>query len=205
MIINVNKYQKVLDIGLTLDHYHVLISMREEQSLPKSKRIQGFINLLSKKGYIEDGCLTEIALKLIDSYITTTTTCTTIQPLRNEDGKVDFKEWTLQLHKKCQDKIKYYTGSPQIRGKINGKGHSFLCNSIDLGKVLFKVINLYKLKDLDAVESCIMKHITECCLSKQYFPLIKYYIIKDNESKLVTDLENPEIDKPEFKSTQKFI
>lgn len=204
-MIDTEKYQKLLDDGLILDHYHVIQCMRDNINLPKSKRIQGFINLLNKKGYIEDGCLTEKALILIDNYITKNASITTTTT-EKEDKKVNFGEWVLQLHKKCQDKIKHYTGTPQIRGKIHGKSHSFLCNSMDLGKSLLRVINLYKLKDLDAIEKCIMKHISDCCLSKHYFPLIKYYIIKDNESQLVTDLMDPDnsIEEVSFKSTQKF-
>lgn len=206
-MIEKNKYQEILDKGLILDHYFVLKAMKDETPLPSSKRIQGFLNLLNKKGYVEDGYITESGLKLIESYTTTLSVCTTTTKLfvREEDGIVDFQKWVMSVHKKCQDKIKHYTGSAQIRGKINGKSHSFLCNSIDLGKVLLRVINLYKLKDLDAIEACLMKHITDCCLSKHYFPLIKYYIMKDNSSQLVTDLENPDSDTKDFKSTQKFV
>lgn len=206
-MIEKKKYQEVLDTGLTLDHYFVLKAIRDETPLPSSRRIQGFLNLLNKKGYIEDGCLTVSALKLIECYDTTLSVCTTTtERIKDDSGVIDFQKWILGLHKRCQEKIKHYTGAPQVRGKINGKSYSFLCNSIDLGRVLIKVINLYKLKDLDAIENCIMKHISDCCISKQYFPLIKYYVMKDNSSQLVTDLENPDNDiKGDFKSTQKFV
>lgn len=192
-MIDATKYQEVLDTGLTLDHYHILAILREGGGLPDNKRVQGFINLLSKKGYIEEGALTEKAFELIESYVVTVTDCTTTAPEVSKEGKVDFGKWVKQLHEKCQEKLKVLTGSSQVRSKVNAKdrGYPFLCNVVDLGKVLYKVISMYKLKDLDAIERCILGHIENCHAGRNYFPLVRYYVMKDGMSNLVTDLENP--------------
>ena len=204
-MINVEKYQEVLDTGLTLDHYHVLMMLRNDGVLPSSKRIQGFLNLLNKKGYIEDGQLTIQAISLVESYIVTTTTCTTTAPVRDEEGRIDFKKWSKELHTKCQDRLKELTGKIQVQSKINPKdrGWPFLCNSYDLEKKIYRIIAVYKLKDLDAIEKTLISYITACCNKNQFFPLVKYYISKDGESQLVTEMESGVVEDGQVKSNQK--
>lgn len=211
-MINIETYKDILDEGLTLDHYHVMCAIRDGTPLPKSKRIQGFLNLLHKKGYIEDNSLSAAALLLLGNSVSTTTTSTTTFP-ENKD-QFDFGAWATEVHRKCKEKIKELTGKYQVTDRINrGKSFSFLCNSIDLTKVLYKVITSYNLKDLDAIEKCMINHIVDCHRSGKWFPLMKYYIYKadgplskEGESKLVTDLENPDKGNTGgFKSSQKFI
>lgn len=204
-MINVEKYKKILDSGLLLDHYNLLCSINEGLEVPKSKRITGFLNLLNKKGYIEDDKLTDLALLLIEPWDSNTTThTTTIQP---EGKEVDFAKWVKELHTKIQDKLVEYTGNKQIRDKIGSVSYSFLPNPTDLGKVLSKVIVLYKLKDLDAIERCIFKFIDRKNKENKWFPILGYYITKDHKSQLVTDLENMDDGDEEegYKSIQKHV
>jgi hypothetical protein len=199
-MINVNKYTDVLDSGLLLDHYFLLLSMRDGLEIAKSRRIKGFMNLLTKKGYIIDGVLTDDALLLLEDQ--SITLSTTQQPV------TEFANWVMSLYRKCQDKLTQLTGNKQVRGKIERKGYSFLPNSADLGKVLQKVIFLYKLKDLQAIEDCIISHIEKCHDAKHWFPVIGYYIMKNGKSDLVTDLENKDDgseEKSNGKNLQKFI
>lgn len=205
-MIDTTQYQRLLDSGLLLDHYLLLITIRDGNEIINNKRVQGFLNLLNKKGYIEDGLLTDSALLLIEGatlkldVITTTTTTT------RKDG-FNFDEWVLGIHRACQARLKELVNSTQVRSKIKGgKSYSFLCNSLDLNKVLRKVILLYKLKNYPSIERCIFQHIDRCHQEKEWFPLMKYYIFKDNESRLVTDLENlGDIEQSGSKSTQKFV
>lgn len=206
MIDNV-QYEKVLDSGLILDHYHLLCTIRDGGEVPKNKRIRGFLNLLVKKGYIEGGVLSDSALLLIDCYNTTTTTLTTtVAPVAT--GKFDYEAWAKGLHGRCQDKLKELTGKIQVTDRVGGKGKSwsFLPNSFDLAKVLYKTIVTYKLKDLDKIEKCVFHHINKCHRERSWFPLLKYYISKDGNSQLVTDLDNVEdVDTSGPKSSQKFV
>jgi hypothetical protein len=203
-MIDIQQYEKILNSGLLLDHYLVLCNIRDGREQPKSKRIQGFINLLSKKGYLEDGTLTLKGAELTDlrtleitKTSSTTTTTTTVQEESSfvEETQLDFAEWVKVLHKKCQSKIHALRGTKQIRDKIQGKSYSFLPNSTDLMKVLYRVITIYKLQDFDAIERCILGYIEKCHRANNWFPILQYYIMKDKFSKLVTDLEDDNGDK----------
>lgn len=203
-MINVDKYKKILDSGLLLDHYYLLCNIRDGGEIPKSKRILGFINLLNKKGFIEDDKLTDLAMVLIDDSTTTTTTTDIVTETENK--QVDFIEWVKDLHLRLQDKLVELTGNKQVRGKIGSVPYSFLPNPTDLGKVLSKVIVQYKLKDLGAIERCMFRHVERCNSKNHWFPIMGYYILKNNQSLLVTDLEDGDDDiDTGFKSLQKHV
>jgi hypothetical protein len=67
-MINDEKYKEILDNGLILDHYQILCNIRDGIQLVDNKRIQGFVNLLVKKGYIEDNKITDKAIELLAIY-----------------------------------------------------------------------------------------------------------------------------------------
>ena len=48
----------------------------------------------------------------------------------------------------------------------------------------------YKLSDLDKIEKTIISYINKCATSKSWFPILQYYIFKNNMSTMVTDMEN---------------
>lgn len=196
-MINILKYEKLLGEGLILDHYFLLISIRDGRETPNSKRVKGFINLLTRKGYILDGVLTELAMELTQDEISVCDT-TTLAP-------IDFGEWIISLHKKCQDKLKELTGNTQITAKIGrGKGYPFLPNSTDLGRKIITLINNYKIKDLSKIEEGILSYIQRSSEKNEWFPLLKYYIMKDGESQMVTEMSSQQ-EKQVVKSTQKHV
>jgi hypothetical protein len=190
-MISTEKYEKLLTNGLSLDHYHVLSCIYRGDKLPNLKRIKGFFNYLTMKGYLLEGILTEQAIDLVQDevYLSSTTTTTTVV-----EGNFNYNDWVLALHGKIQNKIMDLTGKIQVRDKIQGKSYSFLCNSTDLGKNLQKVIKLYKLdsRHIDSIESALLKHVEDCNRARNWFPVIYYYIFKDGKSQLVTDLDNIE-------------
>lgn len=199
-MIDITKYEKLLNDGLSLDHYSVLCSIRDGNALPKSKRIQGFINLLCKKGYIKDGILTDIGTNLIttDILVTTssTTTTTTEAPMYEKKGLLrtavpskDFLLWTNTLHGKLQNKLKEKTGKVQARGTIRGTTYSFLPNASDLAKVILRVVVSHKLTDFDKIEKCLLRYIDKRLSEGDWFPIMIYYISKDGLSAMVTDME----------------
>ena len=144
-MINIEKYKDILNEGLILDHCKLLIDIRSGNKIEENKRIKGFINLLSKKGYIENGKLKDKAIKLLEDINSSL-------ELNNID-KSNLDSWILLIHEKCREKIKSATGKPQVRAIIRGKGYSFLPNSSDLGKVIKRAIKEYKIKDLNAIEN----------------------------------------------------
>lgn len=192
-MLNIEKYEKLLSSGLSLDHYYIMVLIYNNHPLPKNKRAEGFINLLSKKGLIDDGILTAEAMDWVQdeifntTLVSSTTTTTTLAA-----SQLEFNDWVMELHIKLQEKLVELTGKKQVRDKVRGgKLHSFLCNPLDLGKNLKKVIQLYKLKDADRtlIEKTLFKHIEDCQKADSWFPLVYYYIFKEGKSQMVTDME----------------
>ena len=179
-MIDEEKYEEILSNGLLLDHYFVLCRIKGGVKLSENKRIQGFVNLLTKKGYIDnDGNLTEKSMNIVDE-------TKFISPSKKDEN---FNTWVKSVHNACEEKIKKMTGKKQVRDKIDGKYYSFLPNIIDLEKVLYKVTSLYKITDFVKIERTIMKYIEECAKADRWFPVLQYYIMKNGFSQLVTDME----------------
>lgn len=199
-------YKDILDNGLLLDHYFLLCNIKNGVALVNSKRVQGFINLMKKKGYIEGDSLTEKGIDLVQN-------CEFSEMIAvPEEGgiqKVDSGTWILGLHKKCQDKLFELTGKRQYKAKINKtdkKEYNFLPNATDLGRVVLKVMQMYKIKDYDKVEKTILGYIQRCYNTSYWFPLLGYYIFKNNNSQMVTELsEGGDESSGNVKSSQKFI
>jgi hypothetical protein len=207
-MIETGKYKVILEEGLLLDHYVLLCNIRDGAEMLKSKRIQGFINLMCKKGYIDEGVLTEKAMRLLsgeNNPIPAPEVLTTGLPVQylaarleksepelKVERKFDYAAWIIQLHKKCEDRMFEGTGKRQVRDKIDGKPYSFLPNSTDLGRVLLRVVNVYKLKDFDKIEKTILKYIDRCIKANKWFPILGYYIMKNSMSSMVTDMESDE-------------
>lgn len=187
------KYNEVLDDGLSLDHYLILCNIKNKVKLISNKRIQGFLNLLIKKGYIENDELTEKGLDLVQNCEFSEI----IEIPKEENGKVervDLGTWIIKVHQACEAKIFALTGKKQIRDKIDKKMWSFMCNATDLGKNLQKVIAMYKLTDYDKIERTLLRHIEECNTAKSWFPIMYYYVMKNGKSEMVTDLDNDEME-----------
>lgn len=211
-MIDLKHYERILESGLIFDHYIILCMKNKGEVLPNSRRVQGFVNLLNKKGFIKDDMLTEKALLLISEDIIINNNVNTTEP--EKSNETDFTKWVIDLHKKCQNKLMELIGAKQIRGKIGGKPYPFLSNSTDLAKSLHRVIVLYKLVDMDKIERAMMLHIEKCHSSNNWFPLMKYYIIKSGvggsvsstSSDMVTDMESlDDIELKSGKSNQKFV
>lgn len=191
-------YNSVLEKGLSLDHYNILIGIRDGNDIPKNKRIDGFLNLLHKKGYLEDGNLTDLALELIGTFITTSTTQTTTE---KENPLSNFDTWVHQLHEKCEETLKELTGKKQVRADVLGTKYSFLPNPQDLKRVVSRVIGAYKLKDYRLIEKTILTYIDRCAKSGKWTPILIYYIMKNGLSSMVTDMRNGEQENSSFDDT----
>lgn len=203
-MIEIGKYKIILDEGLLLDHYLLLCNIRDGRDLVKSKRIQGFINLMCKKGYIEDGVLTDKAMRLIEGEGNPLPEVLDDKPARaladvlsrekdvKIESKFDYASWVIQLHKKCEAKILVATGKRQVRDKIDGKPYSFLPNSTDLGRSILRAVQVYKLKDFDKIERTVLRYVDRCIKANKWFPLLNYYIIKNATSPMVTDMDSDE-------------
>ena len=205
-MISLEKYKKILDEGLLLDHYIILCKIKDGSPLPESKRVIGFTNLLAKKGFTYEGNITQKGNDLVGEDLVVESTVPTkaiVVETSQATQKFDYARWVISLHRKCEAKIVEATGKRQVRDTINGKPYSFLPNSTDLGKAILRVIDSYKIKDYDKIERTILTYIDRCIKSKQWFPILVYYIIKNNMSTMVTDMET--IDDNEAKSDDTIV
>ena len=206
-MINDEKYKEILSEGLIIDHYYLLSNLHKGTHVVENKRIQGFINLLTKKGYIKNGKLTDKAIELITVFDKDEEISVKKSIFKNIVVK-KMGDWVTELHTKCQNKIEDLTGKKQVVSKVNKndrKGYPFLCNVVDFGKVLSICISNYKLTDYNKIESTILNHIDKCHNANSWFPLMRYYIIKNGMSELVTDMNNDDQPTEPSKSTQKFV
>lgn len=194
-MINTEKYKAILNEGLLLDHYNLLISLKNGLDLPNSRRVTGFVNLLSKKGYLIEGILTEKAINLVQDerpIIVVPKASTTFK--MPKASNFDYAEWVISLHRKCQNLLEKLVGKKQVRTKIEGTTYSFLPNSTDLGKSILRAIDSYKLSDYDKIEKTILKYIEKRAKEDKWTPLLQYYIIKNSLSPMVTDMESVDDD-----------
>ena len=192
MITN-EKYDEVLDSGLLLDHYFVLDYICKGIPLSKNKRIQGFINLLSKKGQLEEGKPTKKAERLVGKV-----------QIMIKTG--DISVFSKELHQKCKDKLEKLTGKPQVIDKINNKPYSFLPNAVDLQRTLVRFVKEYKVYDFEKIEKAILSYIERCNDARSWFPVLQYYIMKNSQSPLMTDIESDNNQEPvNFKSSQQLL
>lgn len=194
------KYKEILENGLLLDHYLVLSNLSKGAKMVDSKRIQGFINLLIKKDYIEEGAITQKGLSLLE---------TKVPPVEVKITELvtDFDNWIKSLHQKCIDKIEAATGKKNVTAKIKTSTYSFIPSRWeDLANPIKRFMRFYKVKDLDKIEIVILAYVQRCLDNKNYFPLLKYYIIKDGVSEMINDIDNFDEGRPEdYKSNTKLL
>lgn len=207
-MIDLKHYERILNSGLLLDHYLVLCMVKNNEELPTNKRVQGFLNLLNKKGYIQDGALTDEGVILTEHDVS-------LNDSPKGEERIDMAKWVMEIHRKCQNRLLELVGAKQVRDKIHNKSYPFLPNTTDMLKSLHRAMVIYKLTDLDKIERAIMGHIDKCHKARSWFPLMKYYIIKSGSggsiasatSDMATDIDSID-DKEETgsgKSTQKFV
>lgn len=187
-MIDNKKYEEILDEGLIMDHYFVMCNIKNGVEPVKNKRIQGFVNLLEKKGYISQGILTEKALKVLED-------CQLPEEVvavekKKSQKTINMGEWAMNVHPKCEAKLMSLMKVKQVKPRINGKTYSYLPNQADLAKKLLKIVEQYRLKDLDKIERTLLAYIEKSYNEKSWFPIVEYYVSKFSASPLVTDMND---------------
>jgi hypothetical protein len=110
------------------------------------------------------------------------------------ENKIDYK----QVYEKIKAALKSKTGKEQYQLLVKGNRYPLICNYVDFKTKLEKVIKKYKLTDNDTIEQCLINHVC-----KIDFPVLKYYIDKDNTSQLASDYESfSESNSPSIVSNQ---
>jgi len=185
---NDKTYDELLKNGLLGDHFSVLVKIRNKEKLIDNPRIQGFINLLTKKGYIDsEGELTEMGKRITEGHIEKVNFSTPEVTTKEEKkGNVSY-EWCKELLRKCKDRVKELTGNTQFYLHVQGTPFPYLPGAVDLYTKITKFIKIYEFNDLDRIEKCILKH----CESRNQKLL--YYIVREKpelKSDLAADYEN---------------
>lgn len=186
-------FDYLINKGLDCNLYSVLLLIKNNEELQKDNiKIQSWILLLKKHKLLsEQETLTELAISLFSE----------IDNLHQKDS-FNITTWSEQLHKKVSDKLLALTGKNQVRPQIKGKSYSFLCNTKDFEKKIKNFLKIYKVKDYQKVENVILQYVDSCHKENSWMPLLEYYILKDGNSRLATDLEStveeqiPETKKP---------
>lgn len=183
-MISVDKYEEILNSGLSLDHYFILYLKKQGSILPKNNRIQGFVNVLSKKGYLDKNEITQKGIDILG---------------------IEKTSSLQDIFEKCKERVKELTGKSQVIDRIHNKPYPFLPNFSDFEKTITRFIKEYKFSDFSRIENCLIKYIETCNDSKSWFPILKYYILKDRSSRLMTDIELDAEEISSYKSSQKLV
>lgn len=198
-MIDEEKYKNLLDAGLSLDHYFLLYNIRNKIKIIENKRINGFKNLLIKKGYLDKGGkITESGEKIVEK-------CKDI-PVTQQS----LYQRVESLHKKIQDRLIELTGKKQVLTSIKkgSKQYYFLEGPRVLESKISRVMKIYNFKDLDKIEKVIINYVETCHMKNDWFPLLHYWILKDNVSQMMTaidSMEDNEENIPIITSNQKFV
>lgn len=176
------QYNWVIAKGLDFNQFFTLL-LWDKNTL--DSKITGWKFLLEKKGYLDPNKqITAEGEDLIQEY----------KELSEEKVVTSFNlgVWCEHLHTKLETRLEALTGKRQKTDKIKGKSYSFLPNKVDLQKKVQEVVKKYNCKEYQKIETTLLNYINSCYKENSYFPLLKYYILKDNESSLMTDLTNEE-------------
>ena len=94
-----------------------------------------------------------------------------------------------QLYITIQEELVKLVGKKQVVSKIKGVSYSFLPNFTDFQTKIEKAVKKYRLNDKNKLESVILNYIRKCHRENHWFPVLSYYILKDNFSKLADDYD----------------
>lgn len=109
--------------------------------------------------------------------------------LKEMEKEVTNKKYE-EIYTKLEEELLRLTGKKQKTDKISNKSYSFMPNFSDFSTKLKKTILKYKLSDPNKVEKTLINYINKCYKAQNWFPLLIYYLSKDNSSNLATDYFN---------------
>lgn len=178
---NLEKLEKVMEKGFDLNIIALLHVAKNGENLKSElPKIQAIIQMMERKELILEGRITqkgEEVLKYAEGE----------GEIVKEQEKVNSLE---DVYNRVQNRIFELTGKKQIRTEIFGKTYSYFPSKYDFVNRLKKVINKYKLSDLEKVEKVILRNIESCHKKNKWYPLLVYYMVKDEISPLSSDYFN---------------
>lgn len=175
--LNAENIEKIFKEGLTVDAFcYILFTKTGEieqfktffNTLPISLIARGCIDPSGKLTPKGEGILTNIVGKKITK------------------KRGNYDAIFLSLVKE----LEHLTGKKQKTDKIHGKSYSFLPNMVDFNDRFHKVVTKYKIDDLVKAEKVLINYINKCNKANNWFPVLEYYLFKDNQSRFATDYLN---------------
>jgi hypothetical protein len=179
MNITAKRWEKCLELRVQTDWINLLDLIKNEDkglnSLKQKQQMIGLVSLLVAKNYIDkfSGTLTESGEKLwnlVDMAETKETP-------KEDEQKIAFEQWVAELWEKLKNTLL------ELHGQDNAKGFGgkiwFLPSVEDLREVLVRYRKKYKNKwEEEKIEQLLIRHTENCCISKNFSPVLQYYIIK---------------------------
>lgn len=175
MKIDIEKLSKAVTKGLTIDEY-VYLRIKEDGCeyifngiIPVKKEM-----LILNSLIYPEGNLTPKGKELL-------------KEISGEKVPKKVDIGTNQLYITCQEELQKLVGKKQKTSKINGKSYSFLPNFVDFQDKIEKSCKKYQLNNKEQLKKVLLQYINKCYKEDNWFPILEYYIMKDNRSKLATD------------------
>lgn len=180
--ITVDEYKTIREEGLTLDAVLMLLLIgAEDETRYFGEQDVPFAGVLRLRGYIEKDRITEKGKEFLK-------TIEKERPIAVVELRGEMlTAFVRNLHIELQQRLVTLTGKKQ---RMLGGKYAFLCNAIDLERKIRSVFKLYGLQDLMKVRGCLLNYIDRCSkMGWDKVNLIEYYILKNDVSKLMTDLD----------------
>lgn len=174
------KMEEILEAGYDINIVALLYIYKEGgMTGSMNEKIAGYVGMMERKGLLIGGRITGAGEELLEMYeggVTVT---------KEEKKQKNLEE----IFDKVQERLIALTGKRQIRTDIFGKAYNYLPSKYDFITRLKGVVNKYKLKDLEKIEKILINVIEKCHKTGKWFPLMVYYMTKNEVSTLASDYE----------------
>lgn len=184
---NLNAWIKLISQGYSADIVFLAYFIKRGEVIPNTPKVSALLSFMERKGIIQGDILTKLGEDLVG--------------LLEGKEEIPIKQEVNygDIYGKVQERILQLTGNKQVRVNIMGSKYSFLCNGTDFRAKLKKACLKYRLEDIGRVEKTLLNYIEKCHREKNWSPLLHYYILKDDQSRLATEYGNSEESQEEIK------
>jgi len=167
------KIQEILKSNLTIDGFVYLYLTKINKLKEYNYFFGGLMQSLINNGFLnKDNQLTQKSINLLKSI----------------EKSTDVPK--LNIYENLQKELLTLTGKKQVVDKIQSVSYSFLPNEVDFYTKFNKTCAKYKIDNFEKAEKVLLNYIRKCNKSKNWFPVMKYYLLKEDQSSFATDYFN---------------
>lgn len=180
--ITVDEYKTIREEGLSLDSVLMLLLIeRGDETRYFGEQDVPFAGVLRLRGYLEGDKITVKGTQFLKSITRER------PPVVVEIHNGSLTAFVQNLHVELQQAMIRLTTKKQ---KMMGGKYPFLCNAVDLEKKIRDVFKIYGVQDLMKVRGVLLNYVDRCSkMGWEKVNLIEYYILKNNVSRLMTDMD----------------